>query len=183
MNLSIRKLKKEDAKPLLRLLYRVVNPLADRAYPAEFIAGMRGVYTEAVLTRKITSRDGAVFGAFEKEKMVGFVIAGPMSQGLYYVEWVGVLPALRRKGLLGRLLRTVEVPAKRAKCHKIYLYTSAKNIPAARAYLKHGYRAEGLLRDHFLGGDFLIFGKTLSKRRFSKKYASRPEFPVRVVAG
>jgi RimJ/RimL family protein N-acetyltransferase len=106
------------------------------------------------------------------------MIAVPMAPGLFYVEWTGVMPKLRRHGIMGQFLRRVEAFATKTKQHKVYFYTSLKNIPAAKAYLKYGYEIEGVLANHFGGNDFLIFAKSLSRRRFSKKYQSQPDFKI-----
>lgn len=178
MTISIRKLKMGDLKAFGRLLQSTLDGLADRYYPKEFIRDQKKIYTTEVLTRKIIREDGLVLGAFEKDKLVGFIIAGPMTPGLFFGEWVGINPRFRRQGIISRFLRHMESVAKKTGNHKVYFYTSLKNIPAAKAYLKYGYEIEGVLSNHFGGIDSLIFGKSLSHRRFSKKYQAQPDFKI-----
>ena len=176
MTLSIRKLKSDDAAMVRWLLVRLFEGLSNRTYPAEFIDAQRALYTEAVIRRKLGRPDSVSYGAFAVRTFAGFIIAFEMAPGLFYAEWGGVTPSLRRTGVMRALMRRMEAAVRAVRGRKVYLYTSLKNIPAAQTYLDCGYVVEGVLRNHFFGADFLLFGKSLRRVRFSAAYSRRPDF-------
>jgi ribosomal-protein-alanine N-acetyltransferase len=95
----------------------------------------------------------------QDEQMIGFIAAD--IRRLEKVAWIsvlGVLPAYRRRGIGGDLLRSCE-----AQLHmpKIRLSVRASNQPAINLYNRFGYQRHGIWPKYYTDGeDALILEKT-----------------------
>jgi GNAT superfamily N-acetyltransferase len=120
-------------------------------------------------------------GAYRKTRLVGF-LWGYRSDvdGTFSVDWAVVRPSVVGTGVFSALMRALERRLKREHVFKCYFYTSIKNIPAIKRYLKLGYTIEGVHRNHFFGWDFISVGKILNRRRWKGDITRQPDFTLPV---
>lgn len=176
---KITKLKKVDAVKLRTLLFKIFTYLSDRYYPAEIIKNNKEYYSLDLIRDHILGSDKIeAFGCWDDKKLTGFAWVTRFDSGLAYVDWIGVEKFYHRKGIFTKLMKKLEGAAKKWKAHKIYLYTYIKNKPAIEGYIKLGYRIEGVLKNHFWGGNFIVMGKDLRKIKFKGKINKFPDYPV-----
>ena len=160
-NIKIRKVGNKDWTKLYTLLNKVFYYLEDKYYPKKFIKSQKDIYTQEKIKEITKNEKYLSLGCFHNKELIAFSIGYfmPISY-LFYLEWIGIHPKYMRQGLFSRLLKTLEKRVvENFGAHKIYLYTSLKNIPAINGYLKNGYNIEGILPKHFQGIDFCIIGK------------------------
>ena len=180
MAVSIKKISTKDVKKLEKLLLKTFDFLSDRYYSKESMKAQKIIYTEENLTKGLALDNHFSFGLFDKNNLIGFIFGSfHKITNLAYVDWLGVDEKWMKKGLLKRLLSKVETEAKKRKFHKVFFYTSRKNIPAVKGYLKNNYLIEGVLDKHYWGMDFLFFGKVLINKKISGKYSTYPDFEVK----
>lgn len=84
---------------------------------------------------------------------------------VYWLEWLFVLPEVRRHGVAAALYGELERRLKALGCRKAYLDVgNAELHTAAIAFHEsQGFALEGVLKDFWADGeDFLVFGKRLT---------------------
>lgn len=172
---EFRELASEDSGSLHDLLMKVFDYLSDLYYPKQLIEDWRKQFTQKRLNEILISNLSFAYGCFEGNKLIGF-IWGFYEYRTFFVDWLGVDPGCFRKGIMSRLLKLVEIDAKKERIYKIYFNTYIKNIPAISVYLKNGYKIEGVHRNHWDGGDYIAFGKIIRKAKFSGKINSQQDF-------
>jgi len=160
--ITIRQLNESDAQQVSSLLQCCFDYLEENGFfPTGLLEGQRNIYTETKIMSLIQNPSTVGCGAFSGGRLVGF-LWGTRSHGMLYLEWGGVAPEFRRRGIYTRLLRTVEEETARLGCHKLWFFTSEQNTPGIRAYIKQGYTIEGRHPKHFLKGSFLSIGKVVA---------------------
>lgn len=86
------------------------------------------------------------------EQLLGFCIVHlePAGDGLVgYVVTLDVAPAVRRQGLAGVLMRSVEAAAATAGADEMTLHVFSANAGAVRLYEQFGYRAAGIAENFY----------------------------------
>lgn len=94
----------------------------------------------------------ATWIAEEQEQMTGFAIvfwAQPPEQPLAYIQTLEVAPPQRNRGIARELLRRLEVSAKSAGAHVIWLHVAETNTLAIRLYEAHGYCEQGREENYY----------------------------------
>jgi len=121
------------------LLVREDRPFVSDPWDAE---GVRRRVTE---WGGLMKPDGAWFGAFETDRLVGFVVLGAQRwDGSAELVAIFVDAAYRGEGIGSLLMRAVEEHA----CRRGTVALSIYSVPTARTvdfYLSHGYRLVGMV--------------------------------------
>ncbi len=99
------------------------------------------------------------YKAVEDGKIVG-ILEAKYKKGILYVEDLLVAQEKRHIGIGELLMRKAEELATKHKAHKIYLETG-KDWISEKFYKSLGYKEEALLKNHWVGLDFIIFVKFL----------------------
>ncbi|MEZ4330922.1 MAG: GNAT family N-acetyltransferase [Myxococcota bacterium] len=93
---------------------------------------------------------------------VGFVLARKIVDGIE-IDLVGVVPAARRGGVAGALLRTALAGAAREGCVEARLELSARNEAAAKLYAALGFVVVGRRPRYYPdGSDALLLSRALA---------------------
>jgi GNAT superfamily N-acetyltransferase len=94
-----------------------------------------------------------------KSNIVG-TLKGKYESGVTYVDNLLIAKNVRGSGVGTELMSFIEDWTKDKGGHKMILFTRSA-WKASNFYEKLGYEAEGTLRKHFLGEDFVIYRKFL----------------------
>jgi GNAT superfamily N-acetyltransferase len=116
-------------------------------------------YTPQYWKDNIENKNFPIFVAYDKEKMIGFVITESLDFGVAYLGWLGVLKEYRRKGIAKALLDRLESWCRDNGVHKIELETQEKDL--RKFYEEHGYTFEGTRKNSWQHLDSDMFGKEL----------------------
>jgi ribosomal protein S18 acetylase RimI-like enzyme len=112
---------------------------------------------------QLQSTDTLVLVAEEDSGLIGVAMGRVGEEGVSMLNFLGVKPKNRGKGVAAQLLdRFIEEAGKR-KAHKVWLYTAPSLQPAIRLYIKAGFVPEGYLKNHSYGQDLIIYSKFLQK--------------------
>lgn len=87
---------------------------------------------------------------------------------VWWLNWLYVDPAVRRRGIATRLLAETENRLRRKGCRKVYLDVGNEDThaEAIAMYDRTGWVLEGRLTDYWRQGeDFLVFGKPLDREQ------------------
>lgn len=93
------------------------------------------------------------------EKIVGFAKGRLNPWGVSTMNFMGVDPLYRRKGIGRNLVEEYINESKLRGYHKICLRTAPTLKPAIRLYVELGFVPEGLMRRHAYGTDIIIYSK------------------------
>jgi ribosomal protein S18 acetylase RimI-like enzyme len=124
-------------------------------------------FSRAFMQRLVNSDHAATWIAEEGPQMAGFaIVVWTVEEGglVGYIQTIEVLPAMRRRGVGGELMRCVEQSAKRAGAEAIWLHVDAENAGAIRLYEARGYRHEGREANYYpRGRTALVYAKALDR--------------------
>jgi ribosomal protein S18 acetylase RimI-like enzyme len=101
------------------------------------------------------------FSAKKDDNIVG-VIYGKYEAGTTYIDNLVVDEKYRRQGIGTSLVNYIERWTHEQGGHKVWLVTHI-NWEANQLYLKLGYKKTCLLQKHFLGEDFILYEKFLTR--------------------
>jgi ribosomal-protein-alanine N-acetyltransferase len=117
-------------------------------------------------------RDAAreVYGAFEGDRVLGFVILNMSGAFVGYIQTICVGPEDRDRGIGTRLMRFAEERIFR-ESPNVFLCVSSFNSRAKALYERLGYELVGELKDYIVEGySEYVFRKTIGPiREFRKK--------------
>lgn len=102
--------------------------------------------TDKIFTeyKKIIS-EGNSFGAYEKQKLAGVVIAeNRVWNNSLWIEFIQVADNYKRCGIGTELLNRIQLQGKENHFRIIELETQNTNVPAIKFYMKCGYVISGL---------------------------------------
>ncbi|HMS64675.1 MAG TPA: GNAT family N-acetyltransferase [Ignavibacteria bacterium] len=89
--------------------------------------------------------EGNSFGAFDNEKLIGFVISEKRQwNNSLWIEMIQIAKSHRGKGIGTQLLNNLEAHAATQKYRIIDIETQNTNVPAINFYRKNGYEITGL---------------------------------------
>jgi GNAT superfamily N-acetyltransferase len=97
--------------------------------------------------------------AYDAEAIVG-TLQLTISRGVCKINALIVAHDAHGKGIGTALMQKAEELAREEGAHKIWLDTG-KGWQAESFYLKHGYRQNTILPNHYFGKDFILFEKML----------------------
>ena len=100
-------------------------------------------------------RTGFSFGAYDREQLVGLLIAEPQEWNRSLSIWeFHVAPAHRRAGIGRQLMANVEAKAKHAGLRTIVCETQNTNATAILVYRKLGFAIEGIDISYYSNTDY-----------------------------
>lgn len=105
-------------------------------------------WSEATLVSEMKSRYSDFFGAFEGEKLVGY-IGGRTIAGETEIFNVAVSPEYRRKGIGKKLIEKFIEASKEKETDVIFLEVRASNLPAINLYEGAGFVFCGIRKDYY----------------------------------
>jgi [ribosomal protein S18]-alanine N-acetyltransferase len=150
------------------MLYRPYQP-ADFAqlYAVEEICFQPPYrFSRAYMRQIVSSADAATWMAEEDGSIAGFAVvewAVESSDATAYIQTIEVLPAFRRKGVAGELMRRLDDSANKAGAQLIWLHVDAENSAAQRLYERHTYTRQGREENYYpRGRAAIIYVKSLS---------------------
>lgn len=103
---------------------------------------------------------GIRFGAFDGNKLVGYLVGPSPHGGVQYIYWLAVVHASQRKGNGKRLLTFVQDWALGQGVHKLQLQTDERNLPF---YQDFGFEIVGLDKKGYFGTDDYLMGKIIAE--------------------
>ena len=176
--INVQKLNGEDAEALHSLLSRVFGEIEGHSYPAELIAPQREAYSLKNIKERVADPNSVLLGAFEEGALLGFAIGRDSEDGVFLLQWIGVEPAARRKGVMRKLMEALESELVLRQSFKIFLMASVKDKAAIERFLSMGYRIEGVHPNHSYGWDFISFGKPIVVKKWEDPAAAEPDFDI-----
>jgi ribosomal protein S18 acetylase RimI-like enzyme len=112
-------------------------------------------FSRSYMRHLLGSLNTAAWVAEQDSQMAGFAIV-EWSQGrrgtVAYIQTIEVLPAARGKGAGSELLSRLEISARAAGAHTIWLHVDAENASAIRLYERHSFVAEGREENYYPQG-------------------------------
>ncbi|MGH9607071.1 MAG: GNAT family N-acetyltransferase [Terracidiphilus sp.] len=122
-------------------------------------------FPRAYMRRLVDSSNSATWIAEEDSRLAGFAIVewdraalGPLA----YIQTIEVLSKDRGHGVGAELLRRIEVSARDAGAHTIWLHVDAENSAAIHLYESRGYKRQGREENYYpRGRPALIYEKNL----------------------
>lgn len=100
------------------------------------------------------------FGAFDGDKLVGYVLAQKPFGGVVFVVWIAILPEFQGRGIGKSLMQKIEEVVKPFGVHNLQLNADAKNLSF---YEKLGYEKIGFDKKGYFGADSYILKKVLQE--------------------
>jgi len=98
------------------------------------------------------------FKAWGDDNNILGTIKGKFEAGVVFVDQLVVGEKSRGLGIGTKLMKYIEEWGKKKGAHKIFLFTQEK-WKASDFYKKLGYKNTGVLENHYLHGDFIIYSK------------------------
>lgn len=154
----IEKITLKDIYPMSKLFKKAVNE--DYSFYSEYVKKL--IIKRYSLKHLFVSylRGGRIIIiARRDEKIFGNLIAVYTDDGIGFVNWLYVVPQARRQGIARKILAEFEKEVLARGGHKVAITTEI----APKFYQKIGYSLEGILKKHWWGKDFYLFGKLLKK--------------------
>ena len=105
-------------------------------------------WSENTLASEMESRFSDFFGAFDGEKLAGY-IGGRTIAGETEIFNVAVSPEYRRKGIGRKLIEKFIEASKEKETHVIFLEVRASNLPAINLYEGAGFVFCGIRKDYY----------------------------------
>lgn len=147
--------------PAVAALFRaVVAPLA--IYSESARAKNIAAFSAERLAGRIADWERAVLIAETGGRMVGFCIVDEQN-GPVWIEWYGVDPALRGRGIGERLIARLIDDATAAGATRIWCDTRVNNDASMALFRKLGFRTLCRLDNHWHGQDFFLWERPLRR--------------------
>ena len=153
-SMDIRYAQKDDVQALAELFSVVVGGLA--IYNSAAKSGEISKFNERELLARIKEDQKSVSVATEDEKMIGFCISQDQ-HGPIWVEWYGVHPDVRRRGIGAALIDHLISEAPSRGGTKIWCDTRVNNLPSIQLFEARGFQQLCTLKEHWYGQDFYLW--------------------------
>jgi ribosomal protein S18 acetylase RimI-like enzyme len=124
------------------------------------------VYTIPNLLEHITNPDRLSIIATEKDEVVGFlfgVIERLPNDNVFYLEWNGVNPTYRSKGIMQMMWDVMDVWVKDKNLDGILVDTLINNTKMIRFLQKNKMNIWKEMKNHWYGHDIFLWGKLYGK--------------------
>jgi len=118
------------------------------------------LYTKETLKYWVQRKEKIIFGAYEKDSIIGFAVIDSTYGGVSFCRWLGVLKKYQHKGYGSALIHAWKGYAVRHKAHKIEV---AGQSEAKTFYEKMGFDLEGFRKKSYFGIEQLLFGKIIGE--------------------
>lgn len=158
--IRIRKLLEHDW-PLFKKTFYEVN---QTEFP-EFSKKTRHYLTSDSYCKKRMFEAGLVLGAFDREKIVGFLVAATPFAGVMSIAWLSVLKPYQRKGIGKALLIRAETYALKHGIHNIQIGILKRNI---EFYERCGFKIFGYDEKSYFGVSVFLVKKLIQEPREDK---------------
>ncbi len=119
------------------------------------------IFSLASLQKSFLADNNVIYGAYLKQKLVGFIWLKTDCGGVLMADWLAVKTEHRNQGIASKLLQQAEEWALSHHYHYLYLYTETNNNKAF--YTKRGFKHIGTHPNFWFGETEYIFGKSLQK--------------------
>ncbi len=149
------------------MLYRLYRPkVFAQLYAIEWICFQApSRFPRQYLHELVESANSATWVAEEDGLMAGFAVVKWIQEAgqiVAYIETLEVIPAQRKQGIAGELLRRVETSARAVGAYVLWLHVAEANAAAIHLYVAHDYLPQGREEDYYgLGIPALIYAKPL----------------------
>lgn len=167
MNYLVKELAFSDLPQLKVLFNTVLKEDFPQYQPKVALIFRKYVYRQNYF-RKIIKKN-VILGAFDKDRLVGFVTIKKEFGGVVFFSWVLVDKDYRSKGIATDLLRAGEKWSIKNKCHYVYLYT--ESLENVEFYKKRGFQYIGLQRQSWFGIDEHLLQKILRDKPFEETFS------------
>jgi len=158
--MSVKTLSPQD----IDLFYPIFSSVLTSEFPGYTPAVVRylldRIYTKETLRYWAQRKEKIIFGAYEKDSIVGFAVIDSPYGGVSFCRWLGVLKIHQHKGFGTALIQKWNDLARESKAHKMEV---AGQPEAKDFYEKMGFQLEGLRKASYFGIDQYLFGKILAK--------------------
>ncbi len=150
----IRKLSKKDRSSLEKVYTETVKS----EFPEYSKKVLDNFATKKYRTRVLSLP--TQLGAFEKGRLVGYLLAEKPAGGVVYIAWLAVIKEQQKKGIGTKLLEKFEKISRQAGVHNIQFDTNERNIGY---YKSRGYELVGLDKKGYYGVDHYILKKLIQE--------------------
>lgn len=116
------------------------------------------IYTTDTLKYWAQRKEKIIFGAYEKDSIVGFAVIDSPYGGVSFCRWLGVLKTHQHTGFGTALIQKWHDLARESNAHKMEV---AGQPEAKEFYEKMGFQLEGLRKASYFGIDQYLFGKVI----------------------
>ncbi len=113
-------------------------------------------YTASNLRTRLRDDAYSVTVAEDDSGLIGFAFTR-FDDYVIWIEWFGVDPASRRRGVGSAIIQGLIRTAPTRKAHKIWCDTRITNEPAKATFRKNGFRQIAKLKNHWYGQDFILW--------------------------
>ena len=150
----VREIRKKDFKAF-KILYAQTIQNEFPEYSPNIRKYFISEFKQDVLTSYIK------IGAFNNEKLVGYILAGKKPYGgILNIDWLVVMKTYQRRGIGQLLLEEIDKSGTDLGAHAIHLEVSHKNIPF---YTLCGYKEYGFDEKGYFGTDNYLMKKELGE--------------------
>ena len=157
---TVRRARLEDAREIAECEREVWSSLRG-LLPRELVEGsvshLEKPSAVAEIAQRIRSPDRIVLVADWQGKVVGVARGARRPDGTFWLSFLGVRPAYRRKGVGSALLEAFIAEARKASARKLALLTYPTLKGATRLYFSKGFVSEGTLHGYFHGADLVRY--------------------------
>lgn len=158
MVLSIRKAKTDEVNILSDFFHSVLMALPYYNEAAKKNETER--YLPNQLREKIIDDEDSIIIALQNNEIVGFCMSRKDDM-VIWLEWFGVQPSARRKGVARQLVKTLEQIRKKAGFHKIWCDCRTENLKSIQLLSSASYTPICTIKNHWYGQDFILWQKEI----------------------
>lgn len=163
-NIHIRPLRLEKVPEFLKLFRETVNSVPD--YTPRLRKLFNHKYRSAVVKKRIKDGVAVCLAAFVDQKLAGFCWGPAVKRtddGVYWMNWIGVGRAFRRRGIARMLMGNFEDRLRTKGYHKIWMNIDPKNARSAKTFRALGFRRAAVIKNHWYRQDATLWHKEISK--------------------
>ena len=150
----VRKLKAQDRLVFTNVFSQTVN----EEFP-EYTIKTKKYFGEEIYIKK-QFVGNTIFGTFDGEKLVGFLVANEPFGGILFIPWIMVIKDYQRKGIGTILLEKIEEYARKEGVHSIHLETYDRDL---EYYKKREYKEYGFDKNSYFGADAYLMKKEIQE--------------------
>jgi len=113
-------------------------------------------YTLEKLRTRLRDDSYSISVAEDDTGLLGFAFTR-FDDYVIWIEWFGVSPRSRRRGVGSAILQELVRTAPMRKAHKVWCDSRTTNEPVKATFHKNGFREVATLRNHWYGQDFILW--------------------------
>ncbi len=131
-------------------------------YPTKTIQDELKIYSEKYFLSTYSKGEHHALGLYLNSELIGYVLMY-IESGICFIQWVGVIKALRGMGYGKQLyLRLEDYLLKQGNVHKIFLDTICTNVEAIKTVDSVGFKKICKLEKHWDMQDYYLWEKVIS---------------------